>query len=113
MNNIKGVGIDMVDVARFDKFSPEAEDAFLKKVFFDSELKYCFSYKEPATHLAGIFAAKEAVSKCMGIKLFPFSEIEIIHDNDGKPGVNFKGKIVDVHVSITHTSSVAAAIAVR
>lgn len=112
MNNLKGVGIDIVDVARFKKFNSKTSDSFLKKVFFEKEIEYCFSYKDSAPHLAGIFSAKEAVSKALGVKLFPFSEIEIRHEKDGKPVVFHKGKKLSVNISITHTDKVAAAIAV-
>lgn len=112
MNNLKGVGIDIVDVDRFEKFNSKTSDPFLKKVFFEKELEYCFSYKNPAPHLAGTFSVKEAVSKALGVKLFPFAEIEIRHQKDGKPIVFHKGKKLSVKISITHTDKVAAAIAV-
>jgi len=112
MSNLKGVGIDIVDVSRFEKFNSKISDPFIKKVFFEKELGYCFSFKNPAPHLAGTFSAKEAVSKALGIKLFPFSEIEIRHGKDGEPVAFHKGKKLSVNISITHTDTVAAAIAV-
>jgi len=107
-----GVGIDMVDIVRFEKFTSRDSDAFLSKVFFDNECVYCFSHKNPAPHLAGMFACKEAVSKALGVEAFPFSEIEVRHKGNGAPEVFHKGGKLAIKVSITHTDTVAVAIAV-
>jgi len=112
MNKLKGIGIDVVDVSRFEKFNSKTKDNFLKKIFFEKELIYCFSFKKSAPHLAGFFSAKEAVSKALGIKLFPFAEIEIRHGKDGEPIAFHKGKKLSIKISITHTDTIAAAIAV-
>lgn len=112
MNKLKGVGIDIVDVGRFKKFNLKVKDNFLKKVFFEKEIEYCFSFKDSALHLAGIFSAKEAVSKALGVKLFPFTEVEIRHGKDGEPIAFHKGKKLSVKISITHTDTVSASIAV-
>lgn len=106
-----GVGIDLVDVKRFKKFNKDKESSFLKKVFLKGEVDYCFKYKDPSVHLAGSFAAKEAVSKALGVEKFPFAEVEIRHRPDGAPEAWHKGKKLSVKISITHTDTVAAAIA--
>lgn len=111
MFNLKGVGIDIVDIARFEKINLKTEDIFFKKVFFEKEIEYCFSFKNPYPHLAGIFAAKESISKALGVKLFPFAEVEIRHGKDGEPIAFYNGKKLSVNISITHTDTVAAAIA--
>jgi phosphopantetheine--protein transferase-like protein len=105
------VGVDIVEVSRFEAYKDKKEDAFLSKVFSLTEINYCFSYSDPSSHLAGTFAAKEAVSKALGVKHFPFSEIEVRHDNDGKPEAFMKGKKLPVSISITHSNTIAAAIA--
>lgn len=110
--NIEGVGIDLVDISCFEPFQQDKEHAFLKKVFSDVERAYCFTYKEPASHLAGTFAAKEAVSKALGVSLFPFAEIEIRRMESGAPEVWHKGKKLSVKISISHTDTLATAIAV-
>ena len=108
----QGVGIDLVDVARFEKFNSDKENQFIKKVFSDYEVEYCFKYKNPSTHLAGIFALKEAVSKALGTDEFPFIKIEIKHKKDGSPEVYFKRDKLSLKVSIAHTDTMAIAIAV-
>lgn len=107
----KGVGIDLVETSRFLKHKKK-EDAFLKKVFTKEELEYCFSYKNPHVHLAGFFALKEAVSKALGVEKYPFAEVEVRHLKNGAPIAYHLGKKLSVSVSISHTDSLAVAIAV-
>ncbi len=111
-NTKKEIGIDIVDVRRFEPFAQDKDCGFLHKTFTPDELNYCFLYKDTALHLAGIFAAKEAVSKALGVKKFPFIEIEIRHGHDGKPEAYKSGKKLPVSVSIAHTSTTAVAFAI-
>jgi holo-[acyl-carrier protein] synthase len=107
-----GVGIDCVDVGRFNQFKNNKESSFLQKVFFPEEIKYCFSYSNPEVHLAGFFALKEATSKALGVKLYPFAEIEVKHTIEGAPEVWHRGEKLNIKVSISHTNEIAMAIAV-
>lgn len=107
----KVAGIDMVKIARFAQFTTP-EDAFLKKVFSQNELAYCFSYKDTAPHLAGHFALKEAASKALGTDKYPYIEIEVFHEKNGAPYVCHKGKRLPLAVSLSHTETDAIAIAV-
>lgn len=107
------VGIDVVDISRFKPFIKNKEHSFLKKVFFSSEIDYCFKYRDTAVHLAGLFVAKEAVSKALGVKKFPYIEIEVRHDKSGAPEVWKGNKKLPISLSISHTKSIAVAIAIR
>ena len=106
------VGIDMVNVSRFRGLHVKAKRHLLKKIFTEAEIVYCSSFKEQATHFAGVFACKEASSKALGVYRFPVTELEIRHDRDGAPEVWHKGKKLSVRVSITHTDKMAAAVAI-
>lgn len=106
------VGIDLVKISRFRGLDNIENSSFLNKVFYENERQYCLSFKDSATHFAGNFACKEAVSKALGVEKFPFSEIEIKHEKSGKPYAVHKGKRLFVEVSITHTDEFAVAIAV-
>lgn len=105
-------GIDIVDIARFAPYAKNNAHVFLKKAFTNEEIAYAFSRSLPEVHLAGMFAAKEAVSKAMGTEKFPFAEIEIRHEKTGKPIAYHKGKKLAVSVSIAHTDTIATAVAV-
>lgn len=106
----KNIGFDLVEVARFKRIGKNAP--FFKKVFTERERRHCRSYKNPLPHFAGIFAAKEAASKALGVKKFPFADIEVRHASSGKPELWFQGKhIKSAAVSISHTDTVAGAVA--
>ena len=106
------VGIDMVEVARFKPMTRNAAHPFLQKVFTPQEVTYCYQFKERATHLAGTFAAKEAVSKALGVERYPFADIEIKRTKARKPEAWRGKKRLPVAISITHTAALAAAVAV-
>lgn len=107
----ENIGLDIVEVKRFATINSRSKVHLLKKLFTDSEITYCTSFKDPSSHLAGLFAAKEAVSKALGVNLFPFVEIEIRHDKEGAPEAWYRNKKLPVKVSITHTKTLAAAVA--
>jgi NAD(P)H-hydrate epimerase len=114
-------GIDIVEVKRIEKLIKK--DSFLRKIFSKNEILYLESRKYKPTTAAGIFSAKEAVSKCLGTGIagFGWSEIEILKDELGKPYVKLTGKaktlsekksIKNIEISITHIEKYAVAIAV-
>lgn len=105
------VGFDLVEVGRFRGY--KKNDSFLKKVFTERERFYCFSYKNPFPHLAGIFAVKEAAVKAMGVNKFSLAVIEVRHALSGKPELWLSRKrIKTVAVSISHTDNVAGAVVI-
>ena len=63
--SVNGLGIDIVETHRFTLFKSR-DDQFLLDNYSAEELAYCFSFKDPSEHLAGTFAAKEAVFKALG-----------------------------------------------
>ena len=105
------VGIDLVTIERFRNVLAEDKQRFLKTTFSGVELEYCFSYSDPAPHLAGTFAAKEAVRKATG-ESGAFSEIEVRRDASGKPEVWLRGAHTpSILISISHTDTTACAVA--
>ena len=112
-NHTKGVGVDLIEVRRFRAFARNKKHAFLNKVFTKKELAYCFQYQDPAPHLAGFFAAKESASKALGVARHPFIELEVRHRSDGAPEIWHLGKRKTLQVSISHTKTLATAIAIR
>lgn len=114
---IEGIGVDLVSVKRLGEMVEKWEEEFLYRVFTEKEREYCLSRKRRYEHLAGRFAAKEAVVKAIGRKL-PWREIEIITEKNGKPHVrlDFKNRGIpdgnEIHVSITHTEEYAIAMAI-
>ncbi len=77
------VGVDIVQVSRFEKKFKENKKYFEEKVFLPEELA-----DARPEHLAGIFAAKEAVIKALGLKSGQWQEIVISHQENGKPFIS-------------------------
>jgi len=122
--NVVGIGIDTVDVKRFEKAVKERGENFIKRIFTRREISYADTKKDCFTHMAGKFAAKEAVKKALpeGARIgLSWPDIEILNSEDGKPYTCLHGQAEDimkkfgllkVMVSISHTNLVAVANAV-
>lgn len=120
---IKGMGIDIIDVARIKKMV-EKGSGFVKKVFTETEIRYCGSKYRPEVHYAGRFAAKEAFLKAMGTGLrgaIAWTNISVENNELGKPGIILTGKTLEyfkknkfqtMMVSISHTREYAAAVVI-
>lgn len=106
------VGIDLVDVSRFEGLVDASKKHMLEKLFTQSEIQYASAFASAASHFAGMFAAKEAASKALGTDIYPTIELEVRHAEDGAPQIWNKNMRLPVSVSITHTSSAAAAVAI-
>jgi phosphopantetheine--protein transferase-like protein len=104
------IGIDIVDVARFSAL--EAGNPFFEKTFTEHERAYCAQFADAAPHFAGMFAAKEATSKALGIRTYHVLSLEIRHDDDDAPEVWQAGKKLAVKISISHTNAQAIAVAI-
>lgn len=76
------------------------------------EFEYIDKFRFKEEHVAGFWAAKEALVKALNDRNFNFSEISVLHDENGKPffeGVNVDGRI---HLSISHERKFAVAFVV-
>ena len=104
---IKGIGTDIVNIKRFDEALAKWGEKIQKKLFTEKELKYCMAKSHPATHLAGRFAAKEALYKALGGPV-KFSDMEVLNDEKGKPSMTAKGyEGINILVSISHEKEFA------
>jgi holo-[acyl-carrier protein] synthase len=124
---VVGIGTDIIECVRIRRMIEKHGEAFLTHVFSERELSYCQSRKRATEHLAGRWAAKEAVLKCLGSgmrKGFCWTEIEIQNDASGRPNVLLRGatkdlaqrfRVAEILVSIAHcrTYATAYAMAVR
>ena len=110
----KGIGIDISDIARFRTPKMRRSERFIHNTFSTYEQDYCFSYRDPAPHLAGTFAAKEAVRKVYGDKPIVLADIEVRHRPSGKPEIWIKGaRSRTLLISISHNATTAIAIALK
>ena len=117
------VGIDVLDVVRMEKFVQN--EHFLEKYFTPYEIGYVQHNNRQTLSLAGLYAAKEAFLKALGIGIgrgIDIKDICVKHDELGKPyydidGVEMRRKldkysIQNIDLSISHTGTVSTAICV-
>ena len=112
---ISGTGVDITEVNRIKKAVEKWGNTFLSRVFTEGELVNAKTRGSLYQHLAGRFAAKEAVFKALGDEELNWKDIEILNDKTGKPSCKFlnaKGAGMDVIVSISHVKNYAVANAI-
>jgi len=110
-----GTGVDITEVNRIRKAVEKWGDDFLLRVFTADEIKNARSKTSFYEHLAGRFAAKEAVFKAAGDNRLSWQDIQISNDREGKPVclfLNGRGKTFGVHISISHVKTYAVASAI-
>ena len=110
------IGIDTVRISRIK--SAIENSAFLNRVFTAEEQNYSNARAKAAQSYAGIFCAKEAAVKALGIGfgsgIMP-ADIVVVHDASGAPRLNFYGVAVErfgpyiSSVSISHDGDCAVA----
>lgn len=105
-------GTDVEEIERFRAKPVQKNKSFYLSVFTKSELSHCLKYSDPYPHLAGVFSAKEAVIKCL-VRPVSRKKIEVSWRSNGKPEVSIgQHKLDNLDISISHTSSIALAVAV-
>lgn len=118
---ILGTGIDIIEVDRVAKAA--AKEGFMHRVFTEEERLRFAKFNNSPQHIAGAFAAKEAVSKALGtgFGIVEWKEIEILHYESGQPYARLRGNAQKrmeelggekLHISISHVKSMAAAQAI-
>ncbi len=98
-------------------------ETFLHRVFTQSEIEYSSPRKAIHQHLAGRWAAKEAILKAIGTgwaRGIRWTDIEVVNLPGGAPEVRIHGAAIDVCqekgidkilVSISHVKTYATAYA--
>ena len=117
------VGVDAVGVQRVQRVI--GSDAHRRAaVFTEQELEHCRGRRREYEHLAGRFAAKEAVLKAFGTGLrrrMRLTDVEVVNEPSGRPRIELGGAVAEfarghglqqLDVSLTHTEGVAVAMAV-
>ncbi len=125
---IVGHGIDIVETFRIKQMVEEHGQRFLDRCFTPAEQAYCAAHpKRYFEHLAGRFAAKEAVLKVLGTGWrggIAWTDVEVVKEASGQPRVALTGESAVVaarvgidcwHLSISHieTHATASAIGLR
>ena len=118
--NIIGIGLDATDIPRIADTLERYGERFLRRVFTDEEIAYCKRRRNPAPHLAGRFAAKEAAMKALGTghsRGVLWKDIEVVRAG-GPPRLQLHGgaarradamKVRGSLLTITHSDTLALA----
>lgn len=83
-------GVDIVQISRIEKIMNRKNDAFINRIFTKDEIEYINKKGNKANTIAGLYASKEAISKAIGTGIgeIAWHDMEISHDDRGKPLVN-------------------------
>jgi holo-[acyl-carrier protein] synthase len=110
---IIGVGIDVVDVSRFEA-TLRRTPGLTPRLFTDTERRL------PAASLAARFAAKEALAKALGAPVgMRWLDAEVVRGADGRPHLLMTGTVAAradalgarrTHLSMSHDAGIASAV---
>ncbi len=116
---IAGIGTDIVRIERIRSAAERWGMRFVGRIFTPGEISYCFAQKRPYASLAVRFAAKEAFIKAIrSHETVSLSEIEVMRDDAGRPGIEPRGRlrsvvnerrITAIHVSLSHEADYGVA----
>jgi holo-[acyl-carrier protein] synthase len=112
---IVGVGIDVVDLERFED-SLRRTPGLAQRLFTPAEIS------RPPASLAARFAAKEALAKALGAPgNMAWHDAEVVSEDTGRPLFTLRGSVaaraavvgaVHVHLSLSHDAGIASAVVV-
>ena len=90
---IVGIGNDIIEIERIEKAI--LKEGFKNKVYTERELENIEKRGNRTETYAGIFSAKEAISKAIGtgVREFSLIDLEILNDDLGKPYVVVSEKL--------------------
>ena len=119
---IVGIGNDIIEIERVEKAI--LKEGFKNKVYTQKELENIEKRGNRTETYAGIFSAKEAISKAIGtgVREFSLTDLEILNNDLGKPYVVVSEKLdkilknkkedYQIEISISHSKKYATAIAI-
>ena len=112
---IVGVGIDVVDIARFEE-ALERTPGLRDRLFTPAEAV------RPLASLAARFAAKEALAKALGAPVgLAWHDAEVVSEDSGRPLFELRGSVAaraaelgaaHVHLSLSPDAGIASAVVV-
>ena len=119
---IVGIGNDIIEIERIEKAI--SKEGFKDKIYTQRELENIKKRGNRVETYAGVFSAKEAISKAIGtgVREFSLTNLEILNDDLGKPYVVVSEKLdkiikskkedYQIEISISHSKKYAIAMAI-
>jgi holo-[acyl-carrier protein] synthase len=125
---IYGVGVDLVEIDRIEAAYARFGERFAQRILGPAELERYHARRARSevrglAFLATRFAAKEAISKALGLGMrapMTWRAVEILNDPSGRPLALAQGALRDfvrhkrlrLHVSVTDERTIATAYAI-
>ena len=91
---VSGIGVDIVENNRIKKLIINKN--FIHRIFSKKEINNSKKIKDKTNYFAKRFAAKESLSKAIGIgfrKGLNFNDISVVNDKYGKPKYELNNKV--------------------
>ena len=119
---IVGIGNDIIEIERVEKAI--SKEGFIAKVYTQREIENIVKRGNRTETYAGVFSAKEAISKAIGtgVREFALTDLEILNDDLGKPYVIVSDKLnkiiqrkkenYQIEIAISHSKKYATAMAI-
>jgi holo-[acyl-carrier protein] synthase len=118
-------GVDLVSIPRIQRALDAHGARFLERIYTPGEVLVC---RGRVAELAARFAAKEAVSKALGVGMrilardgIAFHDVEVVPDMRGKPHIRLYGRaaqraaeldLTEWAISLSHEKELAVAFVV-
>ena len=125
---IHGIGVDLIEIARIEAACARFGERFARRILTERELerwnaRRARSEQRGIAFLATRFAAKEAISKALGLGMrmpMTWRAVEVLNDPSGRPIAVAHGELraylesrhLRLHVSLTDERLMAAAYAI-
>lgn len=125
---IHGIGVDLIEIARIEAACARFGDRFARRILTERELerwraRRARSETRGIAYLATRFAAKEAISKALGLGMrmpMTWRAVEVVNEPGGRPVARAHGDLLAymqsrrlrLHVSLTDERLMATAYAI-
>ena len=125
---IFGIGIDLIEIARIEAAYARFGERFARRILGDRELERYHTRRSRSdarglAFLATRFAAKEAISKALGLGMrspMHWRAVEVLNEPGGRPIAAVRGELAEyvrrhrikLHISVTDERQMAAAYAI-
>lgn len=118
---IIGIGIDLIEVPRFERVMERYGERFIHRLFTPGEIAYCQPKARAAEHFAARFSAKEAALKALGTgksRGIRWTDVEVTRLPGQAPRIQFHGQALkrfealgakQAVLTMTHTAHSAMA----
>lgn len=119
---IYGIGNDIIEIERIKKAL--LREGFIRKICTENEIENLQKRGNREESYAGIFSAKEAIAKAigLGVRSYSLTDMEILNNDLGKPFVLISEKLdriirerfgtYSIELSISHSKEYATAVAI-